>query len=36
MNPTLMPRVPSLAPLTLAVFALAGLLTVALFWSMSQ
>jgi hypothetical protein len=34
MNPTHMPRVPDLAPLMIAVLALSGLLTVALFWSM--
>jgi len=34
MNPTHMSRVPNIAPLMLAMLALDGLLTVALFWSM--
>jgi hypothetical protein len=34
MDPTRMPHGPNLAPLMRVVFTLAGLLTVALFWSM--
>jgi hypothetical protein len=36
MNPARMSRVPNLAPLMRVVFTLAGLLTAALFWSMSR
>ncbi len=36
MDPTRMSRVPNLAPLMITVFTLTGLLTVALFWSMSR
>ncbi len=36
MNPTRMSRVPNIGRVMVAVFALSGLLTVALFWSMSR
>jgi len=36
MNSTHMSCVPNIKPLTLAVLALGGLLTIMLFWSMSQ
>jgi hypothetical protein len=36
MNPTHMSRVPNIAPLLFAVLTLTGLLSVALFWSMSR
>jgi len=36
MNPTHVTRVSNIAPLTLAVFTLGGLLTAALVWSMCR
>lgn len=36
MNPTHVSRVPNIAPLMRVVFAVTGLLTAALFWSMMR